>query len=351
MTARERFRTILARKIPDRIGYYDSFWGETITRWRKEGMPEDISPDDYFNTELRSMGADQSLQFPEVIIEETEEYKIYTDANGVKRKDLKENSGWTPQWLDFTIKTKEDWLKHRHRMEVNEKRLPENMMESYNKVMAEDKFVTFGGSEPYECSWPKLGQVGIFTMMMDDPDCVADIFQVHAEQLIGNHKLMASKGLKFDGAFLFGDMGYRSGPLFSPKIYRELLFPRHKMICAYFHSQDMPIILHSCGKIEPLLPMLIEAGFDAIQPLEAKVGQDVRKLKKEFGNAIVFFGNIDVRILSTTKEAIEEEMGSKITIAKQGGGYIYHCDHSIPPTVSFDNYKFVVECVQKYGKY
>ncbi|MCD6219136.1 hypothetical protein J7K43_01980 [Candidatus Calescamantes bacterium] len=78
---------------------------------------------------------------------------------------------------------------------------------------------------------------------------------------------------------------------------------------------------------------------------------DVRKLKKIYGKDLVFVGNIDVRKLSGTKEEIEEEVRSKILIAKENGGYIYHSDHSVPPSVNFENYKYAIEMVKKYGKY
>jgi uroporphyrinogen decarboxylase len=100
-----------------------------------------------------------------------------------------------------------------------------------------------------------------------------------------------------------------------------------------------------------LIPKLIEAGFAAIQPLEAKCGQDVRVLKERFGNKITFFGNIDIRKLSGTKQEIEDEISSKLPIAMKGGGYIFHSDHSVPPTVSFDNYRYAIELLEKYGRY
>ena len=99
------------------------------------------------------------------------------------------------------------------------------------------------------------------------------------------------------------------------------------------------------------LSLLIETGITAIHPLEAKAGNDVRKLKKIYGKSLVFVGNIDVRKMSGTREEIEEEIRSKILVARENGGYLYHSDHSVPPSVSFENYKYVMEMVKKYGEY
>ena len=99
------------------------------------------------------------------------------------------------------------------------------------------------------------------------------------------------------------------------------------------------------------MPLVLETGATAIQPIEAKAGNDVRKLKKTYGKDLVFVGNIDVMTMSGTNEEIEEEIKNKVLVAKENGGYIFHSDHSVPPSVSFKNYKYVMEMVSKYGKY
>ena len=122
-------------------------------------------------------------------------------------------------------------------------------------------------------------------------------------------------------------------------------------MCDFFTSKGKPVLLHSCGKIKTLIPYFIEAGYSAIQPLEAKCDQDVRELKKQFGGKITLFGNIDVRKLSGTKQDVKEEIVSKVPVAMKGGGYIFHSDHSVPPTVSFENYCYAIELMEEYGKY
>jgi len=74
-------------------------------------------------------------------------------------------------------------------------------------------------------------------------------------------------------------------------------------------------------------------------------------LKKEYGDVLAFMGGIDVRKMAHPDPAvIEEEIRSKITFAKKGGGYIYHSDHSVPDDVSFERFKFIRELVLKYGQ-
>lgn len=352
MDSRERILTTLHGGIPDRIGRSDSIWSETLKRWKGEGLETD-DVGQFFGFDFGGFGGcDLSLRLPSEIIEETDEYIIQRDGNGVTRKDIKRESGHTPHWMDHTLKDGKDWYTYKERLAFDESRVPlERLKEVLAGQRARKLFVPFLSTECYELAWPVFGQVGIFTMMLDEPEVAADVFSTWTDLLISALDYMLSNGIDFDGGFFYGDMGYRNSTLFSPECYRELILPSHKRMCDFFKSHDKPVILHSCGKIESFLPMIIEAGFSAIQPLEAKTGQDVRVLKELYGKKLTFFGNIDVRKLSGTKQDIEEEIRSKLAVAMEGGGYIFHSDHSVPPTVSLDNYKYAMELVGKYGRY
>jgi uroporphyrinogen decarboxylase len=101
----------------------------------------------------------------------------------------------------------------------------------------------------------------------------------------------------------FGDdLGMDSGPFMAPAIYRKLFKPRHKILCDYVkeHSQ-MYTFLHSCGSIYKLLPDLIEAGYDVINPVQTNTrDMDPRRLKEEFGADITFWGGgADTRHIPT----------------------------------------------------
>jgi uroporphyrinogen decarboxylase len=86
--------------------------------------------------------------------------------------------------------------------------------------------------------------------------------------------------------------------------------------------------------------------------LEVKAGMDLVKLKGLWGDRLAFMGGIDVRAMAhPDPKVIEQEIASKIPVAKQGGGYIYHSDHSVPDNVSFEQYSRVIELVHQYGAY
>jgi len=352
MTSRERILTTLRGGVPDRIGRADSPWNETLVRWRQEGLGEDEDVGVKFGFDFGGLPwTDLSFRFPIELVEDCEEYTIQRDANGVLRKDMKRESGHTPQWLDHTIKTRADWEKHRERLAWSDDRVAPEARPIYESCRARGLFTHFAGVEAYEAAWPVWGQVGIFTLMMDDPDLVAEVFTTYTDMIIASASRMLEMGIDYDGAWFYGDLGYRNSTLFSPQLYDRLLFPQHKRMCDFFNSRGKPVILHSCGRILDLIPRFIEAGFSAIQPLEAKAGQDIRELRRMYGKAITFFGNIDVRKMSGTREELREELLSKLEVAAKDGGYIYHSDHSVPPTVSWENYCYLIALLDDYGRY
>ena len=352
MNSRERILTTLKGGIPDRVGRAESIWAETHQRWRNEGLEEGQDISDLFGFDFHGLpGPDLSFRLPTEVFEDTDEYVLHKDANGVTRKDIKRESGHTPHWLDHTVNTAKDWHEYRDRLTPDDVRIPGNLREAYEAARKTGRFVHYSGVECYEAAWPVFGQMNIFMLMMDDPAAARNVFDTYTDLIIALAGKYLEMGVDFDGVWVFGDMGYRNSTLFSPYCYEQLIWPAHKRMCDFFNSHGKPVILHSCGKIESFIPRFIEAGFAAIQPLEAKCGQDVRVLKKLYENKITFFGNMDIRKLSGTKEDVKEEIMSKLPIAMKGGGYIFHSDHSVPPTVSFDNYRYAIELLDKHGRY
>lgn len=146
-------------------------------------------------------------------------------------------------------------------------------------------------------------------------------------------------------------MRYRNGPLFSPQMCRELFFPFHKRI-ADFSRQRSAGHLHGCGCVKPLIPDLIKAGFDCLQPLEVKAGMDLIELKRFYGERPAFMGGNDVGLIALDDLApLEKEISAKFAVAKSDGAHIYRSDHSMPDNVSFANYFRAMELVKTYGDY
>lgn len=153
----------------------------------------------------------------------------------------------------------------------------------------------------------------------------------------------------------FGDdLGMDSGPFMSPDSYRTLFKPRHARLCDYVHRHSrMKTFLHSCGSIRELLPDLIEAGFDVINPVQTACrGMEPEGLKKDFGRDICFWGGgCDTRHILNhgTPAEIRDHVRRRIEILAPGGGFVFNTVHNILADVPPANVVAMVETLAEYN--
>lgn len=352
MTSRERVRTAIARKIPDRVPLQDSPWGATVERWHKEGLPERQSPAEFFGFDFIAVGADLSPRFPIKLLSEDEEYIVETTSTGGVRRNHKDHST-TPEVIDCPVKKKDDWPPIRARLKPDFKRVDwASALRTYEKAREAGKYIVFSAASGYDLLQGYIKSEQLLMFMAEDPDFIKEMIDVTSDLILDAVRRMHKEGFLFDGVWVYNDMGYRNSSLFSPEMYRQIIAPSDKKRNDWFHEHGMQTILHSCGRVKGLIPDLIEAGFDCLQPLEAKAGMDLHELKPLYGDKIALFGNINVLLMENPDDSkIEAEIREKFKIGMPGGGYLYHSDHSIPKDISFQKYKFVMECVRKYGQY
>ncbi len=352
MNSRERFRLALSHREADRIPIHDSPWSATVDRWRGEGLPSGISVADYFGYELAGFGADTSPQFPVEVLQEDEEYIIERNAFGGVRRNHRDRST-TPEIIDYPCKSHEDWERIKPRLQASDRRVNwVSGLQAFQLERSREKFITYNAAVGYDKIQSYVASVQLLKAVIMEPDWVKDMYTTDARLVMEMCERMINGGFEFDGAFLFCDLGYKNGLFFSPRHYEEQLHPVFKELCDYFKSRDMPVILHCCGQVKDLIPYFIEEGITCLQPLEVKAGMDLIELKHRYGDKMCFMGGIDVRLMAQEDPVpLEKEIREKIQVAKKGGGYIYHSDHSVPKNVSFKQYERVIQMVKKYGQY
>jgi len=377
MNSRERILAALNFEEADRIPIHDSPWAATIVRWQEEGLPMDISPAEYFDYEIVGFGADTSPRFPVEVLEENEEYIVETTPMGGVVRQHRDYST-TPQIIDYPCKSRADWERIKERLAPGRDRVdwegkwiagtPGYRREDsvlhrgrsewraglagYRRAREAGKFIYYGAAVGYDKMQSYVATERLLIAIATEPDWVRDMYETDATLVIEMCEIMRQGGFEFDGAFLFCDLGYRGGLLFSPHHFEEQLHPVLQRLFDYFNGNGMPVLLHSCGDVRKLIPYFIKEGVRCLQPLEVKAGMDLVKLKEEWGDRLAFMGGIDVRAMAAEDPAvIEEEIRTKIPVAKRGGGYIYHSDHSVPDDVSLAQYQRVLELVRQYGQY
>lgn len=153
----------------------------------------------------------------------------------------------------------------------------------------------------------------------------------------------------------FGDdLGTNGGPFMSPAMYRQFFRPRHAQLCAFAkrHSR-MKTFLHSCGSIRSLLPDLIAAGFEVINPVQTSCrNMEPERLKAEFGRDLCFWGGgCDTKSVLNrgTPEEVRDDVRRRLEIFAPGGGFVFNTVHNILPEVPPANIMAMYEAVAEFG--
>ena len=352
MTSRERFTRMYEHREADRIPIIDSPWGATIERWQKEGMPKDADYVEYFGLDrVARIGVDNSPQYETKTLEETDEYRIHTTSWGATLKNWK-HAASTPEFLDFTIVDRESWEKAKRRMSPSKDRVNwTHLKANYSQWRNAGHWIQAGLWFGFDVthSWI-VGTERLLYAFVEDPDWCRDMFAHELETQLALLDMVWEAGYTFDCIGWPDDMGYKGKQFFSLGMYRDLVKPFHQRAIEWAHAKGVKAHLHSCGNINPFIPDLIEIGLDALNPLEVKAGMDPVQLKKTYGRDLVLHGGINA-VLWDHPDQITAEMERVVPIMKQGGGYIFSSDHSVPSTVSLKDFKHIISLAKKLGSF
>lgn len=382
MTSRERVIAAIRRTPLDRIPRYDGFWEDTFATWETQGLkvpvretilvegeqkPIDDPAGICFGFDIAPLFMDVSMRFPTGVLADDGVKITVADRCGYTAQKFKGKSS-SMHFISHMVEDVDSWEQYKHRLTLDPndtarvdcesyylhtKEYPtwegfRQIFEAYRKL---DKFIPVTVYGPWESAWRHHGFEDCLMDLIAEPEMMTEMFEKITDLIIATTHKMLDLGCKPDAIWLTEDMGGTHTTLFSPKTYREMLFPYHKKLGDFLHENDIFFFMHSCGFIEPLLPDLIEAGLDVIQAIQANTGMSVVDLKPKYGDKLTFFGNISEQNFHKGKEAIEAELREKISVAMEGGGYIYHSDHSIPPEVTLETYLHAMKVLDEIGTY
>lgn len=175
-------------------------------------------------------------------------------------------------------------------------------------------------------------------------DYVYKVFEYQCEIGLKNiERLAAALGDKVQVVFVSGtDFGTQRGPFISPQMYRDLYKPFQKAVNDKIHKlTKWKIFIHSCGSIYPLIPDLIDAGFDVLNPVQCSAADmDPVRLKKEFGDLLIFWGGgVDTQqtLPFGTPEEVYRQVRERIDLFSRNGGYVFNSIHNVQSNVPTEN--------------
>jgi uroporphyrinogen decarboxylase len=167
---------------------------------------------------------------------------------------------------------------------------------------------------------------------------------------------LAEVGNLVDAVVEADDLAGQQAMLLSPATYRKLIKPRHERLFSCIKAQaPVKLFFHSCGAVRPIIPDLIEAGIDILNPVQiSAAGMDPSELKREFGRDLVFWGGgVDTQQVlgSGSPEQVREDVRRNIEALATGGGFVFAAVHDIQANVPAENIMAMWDAWQAFGAY
>jgi len=381
ISPRERFLDICHFKRPSEELYMLPviswvFWEQVLEEWVEQGAPKEITSPrfqrDYFQFQnvhwlgsgdearpnidighgIKVPGSSRPLApaYEPRIITEDERTVTYINGEGQTLKVLKDNSMRMPMFIDWPVKDRATWNEYKKRLDPN---TPERWPADWNAYvqemnkLGEETPITLdvGGFYFFLREW--VGSERLLYMFYDDPVLIEDMMEqmLYLETEVIKRVL---KDIRVNWAYFVEDIAFRSGPLISPAMVRKFMMPRYKKITDLLHSHGVDVIqVDSDGNLNELIPLWLEAGINFLWPFEVAAGNDAVTIRKKYGRDLIIGGTIDKRALIKGKEAIREEVMSKVPFLLETGGYFPSVDHTVPPDVTFENFCYYINLMRE----
>jgi len=362
-TPREVIDSLLRKKKADRVGVNDGPWGDTLQKWIKQGMPTDddgnpVNNVEHFGFDFAGCGGWFSWE-PKLgvndTVEETDEWRIGRNGAGAALKYWKNKSG-TPEHIDFLMTDRKVWERdyRPHLLEYDPKRVdPKTAAENVKAWQEKGYWTYYGHLFIWEIMRASMGDYTMYMSLVADPDWIHDFCRVYTDMFKTYYKVLIEDGAKPDGIWMYEDLGYKQRLFCNPKVLGDLIFPYYAELVEFFHSYDLPVTLHTCGFTEPAIDLIVEAGFDALNPMERKAGNDPLRIADKYADELAFVGGLDARIIeSGDRDLIRRETAGLIEGMKERGArYIFGSDHSISTLVDYDDFMYMLEVYREHMMY
>jgi len=201
-----------------------------------------------------------------------------------------------------------------------------------------------------------LGMEGMYMQMYDAPEVVDAVMARMVDfYLASNERVFSAAADVIDICFIGNDFGSQTGPLLSPAMFERFVLPPLVRLLDHARSYGLKTQLHCCGGIAPLIPMLIDAGLDALHAVQPSCcGMDLATLKADFGERIVFNGGIDSHhvLIDGDVETVRAATRKTLEIMMGGGAFVAGASHdTILEETPVENVLAMFDAVEEFGAY
>ena len=366
MTELDRFIACMEYQPSDRRPNHElGAWAQTVQRWRREA-PDAVTGFtwDWFSGE-KALRLDRREfidvnfgflpPFEEKILEETERYLVCRNEKGIVTKALKEGTQdgmrmSMDEYVDFPVKTPADFAGIRKRLQAA---LPERYPANLDALVETWRTREFPLVLGRNCAangfyWRArelMGTVNLSYAWYDEPGLMHEMMECLAEFFIDTARPVLEK-MSVEYFTFNEDLSMKSGPLLSPQTYATFIQPRLRRVVEFLRSHGVRhVAVDSDGDPTVLIPLMLDAGVDTLWPIERASNVSPQQWRKQFGRDLRLWGGVDKRILPRGPKAIREHLREMIPLIEEGG-FIPTVDHTVPPDVSWDNFRCYMDAKQ-----
>jgi hypothetical protein len=360
MTAREKFIAALSFDGSAEAPFMPGHPREsTLKRWHAEGLD---TGEHYLDAVRRHLGLDtdsvqpwtdpgvdlrMAPQFEERVLRHEHGHYVVQDwmGNVVEISDqydvsyLRQAKDFvTRRWISFPVNNRAEWEAMKSRYNPDDlSRFPSDFADRCAALSQRDYPAGLSINGPFWQLREWLGFEPLCMLTLTDPEFVAEMVAFWTE-FVDRMLAQALTHCPLDYVFISEDMAYKEHPMISPDVARELLLPSYQQWVTTIKSCGCPlVVMDSDGYIADLIPIWIDAGIDACNPLEVAAGNDIVAFRKRFGRRMAYWGGIDKRAMAAGGTAIEREVARVCSLLPEGG-LIPSCDHGVPHDISWPDF-------------
>ncbi len=195
-----------------------------------------------------------------------------------------------------------------------------------------------------------IGMEDCMTLVYRDRDFIEELLEISTGYWVRFVKRALEEGVDFIWAA--DDVAFKTGLFLPPDIMKEMWLPHLQRIIEPAVNSGTPVMFHSDGKIDDIVPWLADIGVNCIQPMDP-YGVDYREYKKRFGSLVCLAGNIDIEfpLAHGTPQEVEQDVKEHMKVLKPGGGYVATSSHSIVNYIPYENFVAMINAIHRYGGY